>query len=95
MIKPTVVLVIFVSGKIVLTGAKVCSFPLFVLSHIRCSTCAHRTPDETRPAPARVASSYPNYSVDVDADPDLPVMRVRVRAHRRHGHGRAGRGVEM
>ncbi|KAJ7736517.1 hypothetical protein B0H14DRAFT_3898530 [Mycena olivaceomarginata] len=43
------------------------SFPLFVLSYIRRSTCARRTPDETRPAPvpasARVASSYPNYSV--------------------------------
>ncbi|KAJ7802882.1 hypothetical protein B0H14DRAFT_2890674, partial [Mycena olivaceomarginata] len=35
---------IFVSGKIVLTGAKVCSFLLFTLSYIRRSTCARRTP---------------------------------------------------
>ncbi|KAJ7891223.1 TBP-domain-containing protein [Mycena olivaceomarginata] len=49
------VLLIFVSGKIVvLTGTKVSSFSLFVLSYIRRSICARRTPDETRPAPARV-----------------------------------------
>jgi transcription initiation factor TFIID TATA-box-binding protein len=56
MIKPKVVLLIFVSGKIVLTAAKVCS--LLVLSHIRCSTCARRMPDKTRPTPTRIASSY-------------------------------------
>ncbi|KAJ7348977.1 TBP-domain-containing protein [Mycena albidolilacea] len=65
MIKSKVVLLIFVSGKIVLTGAKVYSFLLFIPSYIRRSTCARCTPDETRPAPAHVASSYPNYSVDV------------------------------
>jgi transcription initiation factor TFIID TATA-box-binding protein len=67
---PKVVLLIFVWGKI---GAKVCSLLLFTFSYIQRSTCARRTPDETRPALAHVASGYPNYSVDVDADADLPV----------------------
>lgn len=34
MIKPKVVLLIFVSGKIVLTGAKVCDFFTFTLSGV-------------------------------------------------------------
>jgi hypothetical protein len=73
MIKLKVVLLIFISGKIVLTGANVCLLLLFIPSYIRRSTCARRTPGETRSVPAHVASSYPNYSVDVDADADLPV----------------------
>lgn len=40
MIKPKVVLLIFVSGKIVLTGAKVCLF-LFFVFYTSQPLCAH------------------------------------------------------
>ncbi|KAJ7891209.1 TATA-box-binding protein [Mycena olivaceomarginata] len=65
MIKPKVVLLIFVSGKIVLTGAKVS--PVRVVRR-------------TRPIRRRLASRRViTYSVDVDADADLPVPPAWVR----------------
>jgi hypothetical protein len=42
MIKPKVVLLIFVSGKIVLTGAKVCGFFLLTPSDLLFRYCRHR-----------------------------------------------------
>ncbi|KAJ7802902.1 hypothetical protein B0H14DRAFT_2890741, partial [Mycena olivaceomarginata] len=59
MARPKVVLLIFVSGKIVvLTGTKVCSFPpSFSRTYGAASVRVVRR-TRPRPAPARVASSY-------------------------------------